>query len=166
MFSFTIYQNVDPLHPDPPNQPTKIDDVKNHIFNDMKVALLSLRLKIPIDWLMKTKKLDLEKSFLSSQILRVIIQQQQEVCWAWAQIAGSQRRSPESRQMYRLGRGGGWRPLITAVARSTVGQNRTSMYTGAFSHAAQSFTRLPCFWPIPTWQSLSSIVRYRWDCSD
>ena len=63
--------------------PSHLGQQIGHIFEDMKVALLSLRLKIPI------KQLDLENSLLSSQILRVIIQQEQE---AWAQIAGSQRR--------------------------------------------------------------------------
>ena len=70
--------------------------------------------------------------------------------------------------MYRLGRGGGWRPLITAVARSTVGQNHTSMYTGAFFLTRTIFHPTSLFLTNTTTlaiQSLSSIVRYTWEPS-
>ena len=80
----------------------------------------------------------MEKSFQNSQVLRVIIQQEQELWEERMLLAGALFPEESSRQMYHMGRGGASMgrggastPLITAVARSTLGQNRTRMYTGA-----------------------------------
>ena len=112
---------------------------------------------------MKIRKRDLEKSFPSSQVLRVIIQRAQEAqkfpweesrhrqlgdkCSSW-----EKREAPETIDQ--------WSAAFTASKETKPHVNvyeRNSMFSrvlptcivggGTFSHEAQSFTRLPCFWP-------------------
>ena len=121
--------------------------------------------KLPISWLMKIRKRDLEKSFLSSQVLRVIIQRAQEAQkFPWEESRHSTGSWETNVALGRRGRR--LRPLISRVPQFTGSKEtkphvnvyeRNSMFSrvlptcivggGTFSHEAQSFTRLPCFWP-------------------